>query len=73
MLSRSTRCKNIRLNLKLGVAILLGVSATAQDIVLNVTYVCNGERVYVESCNMRGIPTAPPTASWPTPTRPAAH
>src|SRR5580698_8915829 len=25
----------------------------AQDIRLNVTYVCNGERIYVESCNIR--------------------
>jgi hypothetical protein len=28
-------------------------SATAQDIKLNVTYVCNGERIYVENCNIR--------------------
>jgi hypothetical protein len=27
--------------------------AAAQDIKLNVTYVCNGERIYVESCNIR--------------------
>ena len=27
--------------------------ARAQDIKLNVTYVCNGEREYVESCNIR--------------------
>jgi hypothetical protein len=47
--------KNIRFNVKLGIAMLLGVCATAQDIVLNVTYVCNGERVYVESCNMRDL------------------
>ena len=26
---------------------------SAQDIKLNVTYVCNGERMYVESCNIR--------------------
>jgi hypothetical protein len=53
--SRSNHRKNIRLKVKLGIAMLLGVSATAQDIVLNVTYVCNGERVYVESCNMRDL------------------
>jgi hypothetical protein len=46
---------NIRFNVTLGIAMLLGVCATAQDIVLNVTYVCNGERIYVESCNMRDL------------------
>ena len=29
--------------------------AAAQDVKLNVTYVCNGERTYVESCNMRDL------------------
>jgi hypothetical protein len=52
--------RNIRLNVKLGIAILLGVgvSATAQEIKLNVTYVCNGERIYVESCNIRDLSDA---------------
>jgi hypothetical protein len=51
---RSYPGKNIRL--KLGIAVLLGVSATAQqDIRLNVTYVCSGERMYVESCNIRDL------------------
>ena len=27
--------------------------ASAQDVKLNVTYVCNGEREYIESCNIR--------------------
>src|SRR5580658_10277745 len=54
-LFRSNHRENIRLNVKLGVAVLLGVSATAQDIKLNVTYVCNGERVYVENCNIRDL------------------
>ena len=45
--------------LKLGIAVLLGVSATAQqDIRLNVTYVCSGERMYVESCNIRDLSDA---------------
>jgi hypothetical protein len=30
-----------------------GVLAAAQDIKLNVTYVCNGERVVIDSCNIR--------------------
>jgi hypothetical protein len=47
--------KNIRLNVTLSIAILLGVSAAAQDIKLNVTYVCNGERIYVENCNIRDL------------------
>ena len=35
---------------------LLGVFATAQqDVKLNVTYVCSGERIYVESCNIRDL------------------
>jgi hypothetical protein len=46
---------NHRLNVKLSIAMLLGVSATAQDVKLNVTYVCNGERIYVESCNIRDL------------------
>jgi hypothetical protein len=54
-LFRSNHRENIRLNVKLGIAVLLGVSATAQDIKLNVTYVCNGERIYVENCNVRDL------------------
>jgi hypothetical protein len=47
------------LNMKLGIiAMLLGVSAAAQDVKLNVTYVCNGERMYVESCNIRDLSDA---------------
>src|SRR5580698_497629 len=43
-------------DMKLGIiAMLLGVSAAAQDIKLNVTYVCAGERMYVESCNIRDL------------------
>ena len=76
--------RNICLDVTLGIAMLLGVAANAQDVKLNVTYVCSGERMYVESCNIRdlsdtqpawsAIPTAPnTTASWPTPTRLAAR
>ena len=39
----------------LSFATLLGVSALAQEIKLNVTYVCSGERLYVESCNIRDL------------------
>jgi hypothetical protein len=42
---------------KLCLALLLSsffaAFSSAQDIKLNVTYVCNGERMYVESCNIR--------------------
>ena len=43
--------------LHLAIAILLGagISATAQEIKLNVTYVCNGERMHVENCNIRDL------------------
>jgi hypothetical protein len=51
--SRSNHSKS--LHVTLGIAILLGVSATAQDIKLHVTYVCNGERIYVDSCNIRDL------------------
>ncbi len=52
------RGENIRFNLKVSGAIVLGVFATlaaAQDIKLNVTYVCGGERLYVENCNIRDV------------------
>src|SRR5579863_2987314 len=52
--SRSQHRTNIRLNVKLGIA-MLGISAAAQDVRLNVTYVCNGERIYVENCNIRDL------------------
>ncbi len=42
-------------NVTLGIAMLLGVAANAQDVKLNVTYVCSGERMYVESCNIRDL------------------
>ena len=58
--SRSNyRGESVRLNLKWGIALLLGFCATAlaaaQDIKLSVTYVCNGERLYVENCNIRDV------------------
>src|SRR5260370_33857353 len=43
------------LKMKLGIAMLLGVCAMAQDVKLMVTYVCNGERLYVENCNTRDL------------------
>jgi hypothetical protein len=44
-----------RLTVKLGIALLLGVCASAQDIKLNVNYVCNGGRTYVENCTIRNV------------------
>ena len=44
---------------KICVAMLAGVFATAvcgaQEIKLNVTYVCNGEHIWVDSCNIRDL------------------
>jgi hypothetical protein len=50
--------ENSHVVLKLGAGVVLGLAAqivVAQDVKLNVTYVCNGERVYVESCNIRDL------------------
>ncbi len=51
------RDKNIRLRLKLSIAVLLGVFtatlAYGQDVQTNVTYLCNGERIVIDSCNIR--------------------
>jgi hypothetical protein len=51
--------RHFRLNPKPGIAVLLGLAAAtlgaADDIRLNVTYVCNGERLYVENCNIRDV------------------
>ncbi len=43
----------LMLALTLVAANLAGVCAAAQDIKLNVTYVCNGERLVIDSCNIR--------------------
>ena len=37
----------IRLGVKLGIAMLLGVSANAQDVKLNVTYVCSLSLIHI--------------------------
>jgi hypothetical protein len=55
---RFVQIENSRVVLRLGSGVLLGFVApmvVAQDVKLNVTYVCNGERVYVESCNIRDV------------------
>ena len=53
----SVKCRRFFRTLR--IAICLGFSAsafaTAQDIKLNVTFVCNGERLFVESCNIRDL------------------
>jgi hypothetical protein len=52
-------CSNNRVFLKLSFAMVVGVFATAfaaaQDIKLGVTYVCNGEHIWVDSCNIRDL------------------
>jgi hypothetical protein len=57
MVMRSSETLTIRLLVTgtLVVPALSGAFAAAQDIKLNVTYVCNGERLYVESCNIRDL------------------
>jgi hypothetical protein len=37
------------------VFLMISIPVTAQDIKLNVTYVCNDERLYVENCNIRDL------------------
>ena len=57
-------CENTRLCLKLSVATLLAVFATAvataqdKDLLEGVTYVCNGERMFIENCNPNPSDTA---------------
>lgn len=57
-LYRSTyRNENTRILLKLSIAAMLGFVAStfaaAQDLTIGVTYVCNGERMFIENCNIR--------------------
>ena len=46
----------------LGVAAVLGLAVTAiasaQDLQVHVTYVCNGERLFIENCNMQNLSDA---------------
>jgi hypothetical protein len=37
------------------VGLTLGAVASAEDFELHVTYVCNGERLFIENCNMRDL------------------
>jgi len=50
--------------LKLSIAILPGVFAAtlavAQDLTPGITYICNGERIFIENCNIRDLSIAPP-------------
>ena len=72
---------NIRLHI-LSIAALVGFCslASAEDIQPGVTYVCNGEHLFVESCNVRDLSDRStcmvahpdkmrPTGSRPTPTK----
>jgi len=51
------RSGNNRRLLKLSIAMMLGLFAVAlagaQDLITGVTYVCNGEKMFIENCNMR--------------------
>jgi hypothetical protein len=51
------RSESSRLALKFNIVILLALFAAAlchaQDIPIGVTYVCNGEHIYIEGCNIR--------------------
>jgi hypothetical protein len=53
------RGENTSALLKLSIAMLLGLFAAtlaaAQDLMQNVTYVCNGERMFIENCNIRDL------------------
>jgi hypothetical protein len=57
-LCSSSRCgRSVRFRVKLVVGTLLVLCASAlcyaQDIPIGATYVCSGEHIYVEACNMR--------------------
>jgi hypothetical protein len=49
---------NVGFAVRLSLGILLAAMAAGQDIKLNVTFVCNNERLYVESCNIRDLSDA---------------
>ena len=55
--SSNYRRERTRLAAKIGAATLLVLFAAAlcnaQDVIVGVTYVCNGEHIYLESCNIR--------------------
>ncbi len=62
MVRSRTQCRGVNLRKLAGVvfsavailcAILAASPALAQEIVLNVTYICNGERIYVYGCDIR--------------------
>jgi hypothetical protein len=52
-----SRSESSRLALKFNIALLLALFAAAlcqaQDIPIGVTYVCSGEHIYIEGCNIR--------------------
>ena len=60
----------------LSLAVLFSLVATAlaaaQDIKLNVTYLCSGERIYVESCNILATLSDTSTCQVAHPGPPAA-
>jgi hypothetical protein len=57
--SSNYRGENTHVLLKLSIATLVGLCASAlcaaQDIQQGVTYVCNGEHIYIDGCNIRDL------------------
>ena len=45
----------VPLSASMAVAVVLTLHVSAQDIKQNVTYICSGERIYVDSCNIRDL------------------
>ena len=56
MVERRLSCARNHLKVAgIGLVLLATAVGAAQDFKLGVTYVCNGERQYVESCNIRDL------------------
>jgi hypothetical protein len=55
-------CKGVGMKTRTGflmivavLGLMLSAMASAQDLQLHVTYVCNGERLFIENCNIRDL------------------
>src|SRR5271156_4824584 len=51
----NTRCFSILLNLSVAtfLIVFVGTLAVAQDLTPGIIYVCNGEKMFIENCNIR--------------------